>query len=59
MTLRKKSCDCGGKNSKNNLYTNTAVHSHEDQECSSVFETALGDNIPIIYCEECYKKEIL
>lgn len=35
-------------------------HTHGDQKCTEVFETSYSpDRKEIIYCEECYKREIM
>ena len=58
LQVIKRKCDCGGLKSKNNLYQNTAIHIHNDKDCPNEFETNYTDSSDIIYCEDCYKKEI-
>lgn len=53
-------CQCGGKTSENGVYTNTTSHSHGEGKCSNEFETSYSpDRSEIVYCEECYQKEVM
>ncbi len=60
LKLWKRKCMCNGKSSVNKVYQNTAEHSHGDEPCPNEFETSYSpDRKEIIYCEECYNKEIV
>lgn len=53
-------CQCGGKTSENGVYQNTVSHSHGEGKCSNEFETSYSpDRSEIVYCEECYQKEVM
>ncbi len=42
-----------------NVYQNTIEHFHKDKPCSNEFETTYAPDRPeIVYCEECYKREV-
>jgi hypothetical protein len=57
--LYDRKCQCGGAQSENNIYQNTAAHFHGDTMCSQVFETSYDPNSRhIVYCEQCYQAEI-
>ena len=64
---------CGGKISRGqpssdfyegcprqkSVYTNTIEHFHKDKPCPNEFETSYSPDSPeIVYCEECYKREV-
>ncbi len=52
-------CDCAGASSKNNVYKNSASHTHGASPCPNEFETSYGpDRSEIIYCEQCYQAEV-
>ena len=56
--LHKRQCMCEGK--KGGVYENTTEHFHGDGKCPNEFETTYGpDREEIVYCEECYKVEIV
>ncbi len=58
-TLWRRKCQCGGQTSKNSVYTNTSQHFHKDKPCPNEFETSYSQERPeIVYCEECYKREV-
>jgi hypothetical protein len=58
MRLSKRTCQCGGEQSENGIYKNTAKHIHEGK-CSNEFETSYASNRPeIVYCEKCYQQEV-
>ena len=41
-------------------YTNSASHSHGDEQCPNEFETPYSPERPeVVYCEECYQAEIV
>ena len=54
-------CGCAGTQSKNNLYQNTANHSHHrDNPCFTTFQTSYApDRQEIVYCEQCYNAEVV
>jgi len=57
--LSKRFCDCLGATSKGGAYQNIVTHLHGDEKCMNEFETAYtADRSEIVYCEECYQKEI-
>ncbi|MEK7128078.1 MAG: hypothetical protein AAB933_00750, partial [Patescibacteria group bacterium] len=59
IELYKRSCQCDGENSKNNLYRNTISHAHGSEPCSVSFETSYSPDRPeIVYCEKCYQQEV-
>ena len=59
IKLYKRNCQCGGKNSKNGDYKNTASHFHANDTCINEFETSYStDREEIIYCEKCYQQEV-
>ncbi len=59
MKLWHRSCQCGGLQSANKIYTNTVSHSHGSAPCPNEFQTSYDPSRPeIVYCEECYQKEV-
>ncbi len=57
--LNKSQCMCNGENSLNSQYENNQQHeSHGNSRCPNIFHTAYNLEKEIIYCEECYKKEV-
>jgi hypothetical protein len=59
LKLWRRLCQCGGSKSLNNIYSNTAKHQHGDGQCPNEFETSYAPEKPeIVYCEECYQKEV-
>ncbi len=59
LMLWERKCDCTGKKSKNEQYTNTVPHSHGDATCAEKFQTSYSpERTEIIYCESCYQHEI-
>jgi len=57
--LRQETCMCAGKNSTNGIYKNNTEHEHGADSCMVAFETTYPDGKgTIIYCENCYKKEV-
>ncbi|MCA9364002.1 hypothetical protein KC727_02175 [Candidatus Kaiserbacteria bacterium] len=58
--LWKRKCQCAGEHSDNGRYQNTVAHAHGDGHCQNEFETSYSpDREEIVYCEECYQKELL
>ncbi|KKT22561.1 MAG: hypothetical protein UW08_C0006G0001, partial [Parcubacteria group bacterium GW2011_GWB1_43_8b] len=59
LKLWHRHCQCKGKKSENNTYTNTITHQHGDSPCPNEFETSYSPDRPeIVYCEQCYNAEI-
>jgi hypothetical protein len=59
LKLWKGKCQCGGSASVNGVYRNTASHVHGAEHCPNEFETTYSpDRSEIVYCEECYQKEV-
>ncbi|MDP2630959.1 MAG: hypothetical protein Q8P56_06170 [Candidatus Uhrbacteria bacterium] len=59
-TLYERACGCGGGQSVNHTYTNAADHVHGSNPCPNKFETTYApERADIIYCAECYQKEII
>jgi hypothetical protein len=57
--FRKGECMCNGESSTNLKYKNTEKHkSHGNNRCHNSFETAYDVDRDIVYCEDCYKKEV-
>ena len=62
LKLWHRKCQCAGKGSSNGVYTNTAEHLHhsENEHCPNEFETTYAPERPeIVYCEECYLREVV
>lgn len=58
-TLRETVCMCAGEELSNDIYKNTVVHEHGTSLCGKTLNTTIPDsNGLLIYCEECYKKEV-
>ncbi|MBI2024128.1 hypothetical protein HYT00_01955 [Candidatus Giovannonibacteria bacterium] len=59
LKLWKRKCECNSKKAKI-VYQNTAVHEHGESECLNEFETSYAPERPeIVYCEQCYLKEVV
>jgi hypothetical protein len=59
LTLWKRKCDCDGPVSKNNNYLNNSKHDHSEDPCQNEFETTYSpERSEIVYCEQCYQKEV-
>lgn len=55
-----RTCQCAGSGSDNNVYPNTAVHSHGAGHCPNEFETSYSpERKEIVYCEQCYQAEVV
>ncbi len=52
-------CSCGGRQSDNGVYANTAEHFHgSDNHCPEEFDTSYAPDRPeIVYCQRCYNTE--
>ena len=58
--LWRRKCSCAGAKSGNDVYRNTVAHFHGQGSCSNEFETTFApDRSEIVYCDECYKAELL
>jgi len=59
LKLWERKCQCAGTHSSNKLYKNTTEHKHKNKPCSNKFQTTYAPDRPeIVYCEECYLKEV-
>jgi hypothetical protein len=57
--LKQSQCMCNGEYSLNKIYKNTQKHElHGEGRCPNIFKTAYDLEKEIIYCEDCYKKEV-
>lgn len=52
-------CRCGGPASDNSVYTNTVAHPHGTEPCKNAFKTVFDPQEMIVYCESCYKAEVV
>src|SRR3989338_3170990 len=62
LKLWHRKCQCTGETSEYEVYQNTADHIHhtKDQPCQNEFETTYAPERPeIVYCEECYLREVV
>ena len=58
-SLREIVCMCNGEKLSNGVYKNTILHAHGEKPCGKEIDTTIDANSDfIIYCEECYKKEV-
>ena len=58
-SLRDIKCMCNGKDLSNGVYKNTVQHEHGELPCGKNIQTTINrDSDCIIYCEECYKREV-
>ena len=59
IALCERQCMCNGKKDITKTYTNQAKHDHDDKRCPNIFQTTYApDRKEIIYCKECYQKEV-
>ena len=59
MKLHKRQCMCGGEGDATGSYQNQTKHKHGDHQCSNTFQTTYDPERPeIIYCKECYQREV-
>ena len=60
LKLWHRKCQCAGIESDNKIYQNTINHPlHNENHCSNEFETPYSlERKEIVYCEECYNKEV-
>ncbi len=62
LKLWHRKCQCAGLTSENKIYKNTADHIHhkKDEPCPNEFETTYAPERPeIVYCEQCYLREVV
>ncbi|MDP3762567.1 MAG: hypothetical protein Q8Q97_00650, partial [bacterium] len=62
LKLWHRKCQCAGPTSENKAYQNTADHIHhqKDQPCQNEFETTYApERAEIVYCEQCYLREVV
>ena len=57
--LRDTVCMCAGDEPSNGKYKNTIAHTHGGEPCGKDIETTIPtDSGLLVYCDECYKKEV-
>ncbi len=57
--LRDIVCMCRGAEMANGVYKNTVAHAHGDSPCGENVQTTIKEEGGfIIYCDQCYKKEV-
>jgi len=64
LKLWHRKCECQGTHGQNpnnpNTYQNQTIHFHQNNPCPNEFETSYPPESPaIVYCEECYNKEVV
>ncbi len=58
--LFERTCECQGGGPAKNGYKNTVLHDHGNSPCGNRVMTPYAPDRPdLIYCEECYQKEIV
>ena len=58
-SLRSTTCMCKGEGLAEGVYKNTILHAHGASPCGKNIDTTIRKNSGlIVYCEECYKKEV-
>ena len=58
-TLYNRECMCGGDKDITGKYHNSVLHSHGNNLCGEKIKTGYSPNGPeIVYCEQCYQKEV-
>jgi hypothetical protein len=58
--LWRRKCQCAGATASNGSYKNTSQHQHGSNSCHNEFETSYApDRKEIVYCEDCYKAEVI
>ena len=59
IKLYERKCMCAGKTDETGVYNNTTEHLHGNNHCEEEFKTGYSpEGKEIVYCEECYKKEV-
>jgi hypothetical protein len=60
LKLWHRKCQCAGRKSENGIYQNVIEHFHGTEPCPNEFETTYASERPeIVYCEQCYLKEVV
>ena len=60
ISLTKRKCMCGGRQSESGIYANTGTHPHGEAACPNEFQTSYAPDRPeIVYCEQCYNSEVV
>ncbi len=60
MKLWHRKCQCSGIASESGIYKNTTAHQHGSIHCTNEFETTYApDRLEVVYCEECYQREVV
>ncbi len=55
-----KSCDCGSTEATRIYKNNNSNHAHQNSQCQNKFKTSYPPGkAKIIYCEDCYRSEII
>ena len=55
-----RECQCADSRSDNRVYKNTVSHFHKGKHCPNKIETPYApEREEIVYCEECYKSEMI
>lgn len=58
--LLDRMCECAGKAAEKNDYQNQSEHFHKGGHCPNEIKTAYTPDRPeIVYCEQCYRAEIV
>lgn len=58
--LFSRHCQCQGEKSASGRYQNTAKHFHNENPCFNAVETPYALECPeIVYCEQCYLREVV
>lgn len=59
MKLSQRQCMCNGQKDTTSTYANQQEHKHKEKKCSNTFQTSYSpDRKEIVYCKECYQKEV-
>ena len=59
MKLWERQCMCSGKQDTTKTYQNQQEHFHKEKQCPNTFKTTYAPERPeIVYCKECYQKEV-
>jgi hypothetical protein len=59
LKLYKRKCMCVGEVDETGVYSNTVEHLHGKEPCQEEFKTGYApESGEIVYCEECYKREV-
>ena len=59
IKLYERQCMCGGETDETGIYKNTIKHIHGNRPCGERFKTGYSkEGGEIVYCEQCYQKEV-